>query len=181
MSASLQEVLDRLCRIEEQHDLLKYQVDGWSAWSIIRFDLSLLLTGIAFRHAAASSRAGRSFRALTYLPSFLRVRSALHVIKTYSSGLLEESGGRFRDIWFDDVMVAAGSVFKIEAPSGAQFSKRSRLAIIPRDLSSTAVEAAARLVALESPAADVQNAARPFAEAVRNNAGWPPIDEPRAG
>lgn len=118
MSASLQEVHDRLCHVEQQHDLLKHQVDGWSAWPLVRFDLSLLLTGLTFPHPSAGSRAGRALSALTALPSLLRVRSARHVIKTYSSGLLEENGGRFRDIWFDDVMLAAGSVFKIEAPSG---------------------------------------------------------------
>jgi hypothetical protein len=177
MSASLQEAHDRLCHVEQQHDLLKHQVDGWSAWPLVRFDLSLLLSGLTFPHASAGSRAGRALRALTALPSLWRVRSARHVIKTYSSGLLEESGGRFRDIWFDDVMLAAGSVFKIEAPSGWQFAERSRRAMIPRDISSTVVEAVAAVSARQSPGADVQQAARLFAEVARRDLGLGRVDE----
>ena len=69
MSESLQEVLDRLCHVERKLDLLKYQVDGWSAWPLIRFELSLLLTGLSFPHSAPTTRAGRALRALPILRS----------------------------------------------------------------------------------------------------------------
>jgi hypothetical protein len=95
------------------------------------------------------------------------VRRARHLFKTYSSGLLEESAGRFRDIRFD-VMIAAGSAFKIEAPSGSRFFARSRNALIRADLSSTAVEAAAALVARRISVRDLQPAACVFAKTVRD-------------
>src|SRR5215831_6727676 len=124
MSASLQEVLDHLCCVEQELDLLKYQVDGWSAWPVIRFELSLLLTGLALPHASPPSRARRALHALNAFPELFRVQHARHLFKTYSSGLVEETGGRYRDIRFDDVMTAAGSIFKIETPSGSRFSAR---------------------------------------------------------
>ena len=176
MSRSLQEVLDRLCAVEQELDLLKYQVDGWSAWPVIRFELSLLLTGLSFPHPASANRTGRALRALTSVPSLLRVHHARHVIKTYSSGLLEAVGGRYRDIWFDDVMTVAGSVFKIEAPGGSNFSKRSRKALIKRNLSSTAIEATAALLARQSPG-DLQATARMFAKVVRDQLSSTAIDE----
>ena len=177
MSDSLQEVLDRLCQVERKLDLLKYQVDGWSAWPLIRFELSLLLTGLSFPHSVPTTRARRALRALPNLPALLRVRHARHVFKTYGSGLLEETAGHYRDIRFDDVMIAAGSVFKIEVPGGSKFSARSRKAVIKRDLSSTAIEAVAAVLAGQAPGPDLQPTARVFAKAVRDELDLNAIDE----
>jgi hypothetical protein len=177
MSGSLPEVLEHLCRVEQELDLLKYQVDGWSAWPVIRFELSLLLTGLAFPHASPPSRARRALHALTAFPELLRVQHARHLFKTYSSGLVEETGGRYRDIRFDDVMTAAGSIFKIETPSGSRFSARSRNALVKRNLSSTAVEAAAAILARQLSAPDLQPTARVFAKAVREKLSLHAIDD----
>jgi hypothetical protein len=177
MSESLQEVLDRLSHVEQQLDLLKYEVDGWSAWPVIRFELSLLLTGLPFSHPSPANRMGRALRALAALPGLLHVQHARHVIKTYSSGLLEETGGRYRDIWFDDLMTAAGSVFKIEAPGGANFSARSRNALIRSNLSSTAIEAASALLARKPPAGDLASTVRAFANAINDELSLSAIDD----
>lgn len=178
MSESLQEVLDRLCHVERKLDLLKYQVDGWSAWPLIRFELSLLLTGLSFPHSAPTTRAGRALRALPTLPALLRVRPARYVIKTYASGLLDATAGRYRDIRFDDVMTAAESVFKIEVPGGSKFSARSRNAVIKRDLSSTAIEAVAAVLArFQVSGRDLQLTARVFANAVRDELSLNAVNE----
>lgn len=177
MSESLQEVLDRLCCVEQELDLLKYQVDGWSAWPVIRFELSLLLTGLALPHPSPPSRPRRALHALNAFPELLHVRHARHLFKTYSSGLVEETDGRYRDIRFDDVMTAAGSIFKIETPSGSRFSARSRNALVKRNLSSTAVEAAAALVARQLSEPNLQPTAHVFAKAVRERLLLNAIDD----
>jgi hypothetical protein len=177
MSGSLQEALDRLCRVEQELDLFKYQVDGWSAWPVIRFELSLLLTGLSFPHSSPSNRTSRAFHALNTFPALLHVRQARYLFKTYSSWLLEETDGRYQDIRFDDVMTAAGSVFKIEAPSGSRFSARSRHALIKSDLSSTAVEAVATLAARRISERELQRPARVFAKTVRDELCLKAVDD----
>jgi hypothetical protein len=144
---------------------------------VIRFELSLLLTGLALPHASPPSRARRALHALNAFPELLHVPHARHLFKTYSSGLVEETGGRYRDIRFDDVMTAAGSIFKIETPSGSRFSARSRNALVKRNLSSTAVEAAAALVARQLSEPSLQPTARVFAKAVRERLLLTAIDD----
>src|SRR5204863_5092575 len=99
-----------------------------SAWPLIRFEVSLLQTGMTFPHRQPASRAQRVLRALNDLPALLFVKHARHLVRTYSSGLVEPTNGRFRDIWLDDVLLATGSVFKIEVANSPRFSSRSRKA-----------------------------------------------------
>lgn len=177
MTASLQEAHQRICDVEQKLDLLRHEVDGWSAWPLIRFEVSLLLAQLTFPHAASTGRLARGLRALPGLPSLFTRKTARHLVKTYSSGLAEQSGDRYRDIWFDDVILAAGSVFKIEAANSPTFAGRSRHALVTRDLSSSAIDMAAMIQARRSPSADVPPAARAIGRALREDLGLTLIDD----
>lgn len=176
MSKSFQEALDQLCDVEQTRGLLQYQVDGWSAWPLIRFEVSLLLTGLTFARGQPESRLRRGIRGLRELPSLLWLPVRRHVIKTYSSGLIEKVDQRYRDVWFDDVMIAAGSVFKIEVENSPPFAARSRNALIGRNISGAAIDTAAALRRF-SPGADVAPASRIFGSALRDDLGLTSIDD----
>jgi hypothetical protein len=178
MSLSVYEALDRLCDVEARRDLLRYEVDGWSAWPLIRFEVSLLQTGMTFPHRQPTSRAERALRALNDVPALLFVKHARHLVRTYCSGLVEPVNGRFRDMWLDDVLLATGSVFKIEVANSPRFTPRSRKAAIKRNVSGAAIDLASALLAGRSPRPDVLSAAREFGRAVRDDLGLPAIDDP---
>jgi hypothetical protein len=176
MTRSFQEALDQICDVERTRGLLQYQVDGWCAWPLIRFETSLLLTGLTFARGQPDRRFRRGVRALRGLPSLLWLPHRRHVIKTYSSGLIETVDQRYRDVWFDDVMTTAGSVFKIEVENRRQFAGRSRHALIKRNISGAAIDAAAALWRV-SPGAEVASASRIFAATLRDDLGLTSIDD----
>src|SRR5262245_13576238 len=107
-AVGLQEAHARLLEVEQHFDLLQHTVDGWSAWPVLRFEASLLVSNVSFSRGAAPRRGSRLAAAAVDFPRLLRLKRARHLVKTYTSGLQDSIDGRFADIWFDDVMVAAG-------------------------------------------------------------------------
>src|SRR4029079_3791651 len=90
--ASLHGAHARLCQAEEELNLLQHTVDGWSAWPIIRFEISLILAGLTFDHRSVVTYATRIRQAIQDLPRLARVGPARQLIQTYSSGLIERDG-----------------------------------------------------------------------------------------
>src|SRR4030095_12705914 len=102
-------------------------------------------------------RGKRIRRAIQDVPRLVRLKSARHVITTYTSGLVEPDGDRYRDIWFDDVVLAAGSTFKIETLNNPRFERRSGSALVPRDISSAPLEIAAAILRRFCRSREVEN------------------------
>ena len=171
------EAFARLCDVEQERNLLGVSVDGWAAWPLLRFETSLLLVGLSFPGRRPVGRRERVARALADLPALLRIRRARHLVKTYTSGLLERAGDRYADVHFDDVILAAGSTFKIEAHTNPGFSAQSRRAQVRRNLSSSLVEASAALLSRRPPSQAVTGAARTFAAALRDGLGLDGLDD----
>jgi len=167
----------RLCEAEEELDLLRYTVDGWSAWPVIRFEVSLALAGLAFHHRSVVSRATRIRQALRDVPKAASVEHARHVIQTYSSGLIDQEGDRYRDIWFDDVVLAAGSTYKIETLNNPRFEARSNHARFPRHVWSSSFEISAAILRQLRPSPDVSRVATPLGRALQDRLNLPDLDE----
>ncbi|MGI8401530.1 MAG: hypothetical protein ACR2NS_08010, partial [Gemmatimonadaceae bacterium] len=96
--------------------MLDYVVDGWSVWPILRKVVADRITG-DFAYSARKavrvpplwSQAGRDAVEL------LRLKPARLLIKTYSSGLIDETeNGRTRDVWFDDIILRYSGAVKFE-------------------------------------------------------------------
>ena len=175
--SSLQDAHQRLCDAEEQFDLLRHTVDGWSAWPVVRFEVSLLLAGITFDRRRAVPRGKRIRRAIQDVPRLARLKPARHVITTYTSGLVEPDGDRYRDIWFDDVVLAAGSTFKIETLNNPRFERRSRSALVPRDMSSAPIEIAAAILRRFRRFRDVENVSTHLRRVLCGALGLPSVDD----
>jgi len=170
----MHEAYDRLCDVEERFDLLRHTVNGWSAWPVLRFEVSLLLAGVSFEQRHLVSRNERIRRALADLPALLHVRRARHVVKTHSSGLIDRSGDRYRDIWFDDVVLAAGSTFKIEMMNNPSFA--GRRALVPRDMTSALLYLAAGLLRRAQVPTGMADAAGEFRRVLTGPLGLSNVD-----
>ena len=141
------ESIDFLQALEAKHDLLEHRLDGWSVWCVLRFPLQLALVTPGTTPAARMSYGERLTLSLTNLRHLLRPPTTRYVVKTYSSGLVERQGGRYKDIWFDDLIKAVGSTFKIEQVNSPMFIPRRAHALIPSDVTTAGLELAASSLA----------------------------------
>ena len=177
LQSSLHHAHEQLCDAEEQFDLLRHTVDGWSAWPLIRFEVSFMLAGLTFDHRSVVSRAKRVRRAVQDLPRLARLGPARHLIQTYSSGLVELDGDRYRDMWFDDVALPAGSTFKIETLNNPRFAVLSDQAHAPRDVSGAPFDICAAILRRVRPSRDVVDVAAQFSRVIRGPLNLPDVDE----
>ena len=130
-------VAERIRQVEARHDLFQYRIDGWCAWRLLRFPVSTALRKLPWSAPAPGETWRRSERlaiAARHLPGLLAPRRARHVVKTFSSARGEQEGGRYKDIYFDDLLQEIGSFFKIEALNKKEFISRSQAALIPSDI-----------------------------------------------
>ena len=175
-STSLVDAHGLLCEMESRLDLLRHRVDGWAAWPLLRFEVSVLLAGVSYPEALTLGRAARIGRALADVPALLTVSRARHLIKTYSSGLAEKVGDRYWDIWFDDIVAVGGSTFKIEVPTNLRFARRSAQAQTSRNISSCFLDACSGVLARRRPARDVVEVAARLSQALRDGLGLTDLD-----
>lgn len=136
-------MFDRICAAEERLRLFDHQLDGWCVWPIFRKTVADRLAGpVAGPDADGPGRTlpvSRSWRvrhAATDIVKLARLRKSPLLVKTYSSGLLDEDeDGRFRDIWFDDILCDQGQGVKLEALNSRAFLSRRERRVWPDDLS----------------------------------------------
>lgn len=141
------ESIDFLQAIETRHNLLEHRLDGWSAWCILRFPIQQALVVPETLPAAKISYRERLALSVADATRPFRPRGSRHVIKTYSSGLVERDGERYKDIWFDDLIEEIGSVFKIEQVNSTMFLSRRTQALIPSDTTTSGIELVASSLA----------------------------------
>ena len=161
------ESAELIARVEEEHDLLRHEVDGWSAWAVVRRGVQFALSYAFLDPRTGLRRADRLALALSDARALARLGRRRLLVKSYTSGLAESTAeGRFRDIWFDDLIERVGGAAKLESVNNADFLPRRRAAAIPADLTSTLLDAAAGLL---EPRVDGRDAR---AAAARIHAAW---------
>ncbi|MEZ4731757.1 MAG: hypothetical protein R3E79_31950 [Caldilineaceae bacterium] len=127
-------------QIEVTHDLLKYEIEGWSAWCILRFPVQLKLF-----HAQSTSeksiikndyrnRWQRGYSVLRAIAKLITVKQKSYFVKSYTSGLAEKEGEKYKDIWFDDLLIMIGNYIKVESINNLQFAKRRSTALVPSNI-----------------------------------------------
>lgn len=167
------EVHARVCETEERFDLLRFQVDGWAAWPLLRVEVWRLMTGVPFAKPPVPRRTGQFLRACGDLAKVAFLPRARHLVKTCDSGLLDRVDGRYADIWFDDIIQAAGSTVKIESANTAGFERRRAEALIPRHLSTSALEMGSGLASRFHPAKGIDATAPALGRIIREELGLP--------
>ncbi|MDT4969353.1 MAG: hypothetical protein QOJ64_4090 [Acidobacteriota bacterium] len=136
---SSEEVGEIIRQIEEKHDLLQYEVDGWCIWPVLRFPVALDLMKLPFAVTKESFKF-RELCAIAVKDSYrlLFPRRARYVALTLSSELMEQVGERFKNVFFDELLPELGSYFKIETLNNKSFLPRAKAAQIKSDVTSTA-------------------------------------------
>lgn len=174
---AIPDVHARVCEVESRLDLLRHQVDGWAAWPLLRIEVWRLLTGVPFASAQMPGRGGQMLRACRDLAKVPFLPRARHLVKTCDSGLLDRIEGRYVDIWFDDVIRAAGSTVKVESANTAGFEARRAAALIPRHLSTSALEIVSGLAARLRPVPDIDATSRILGRVIREDLGLASIGD----
>lgn len=140
MTTSLKSADDRVRQLEAKHDLLRYEVDGWCVWPLLRFRVSQAMANLPLAKRDELPRNERIAFAAKDLTGLMYARKACYVVKTYSSARAEQKGSLYEDVFFDALLPHIGSYFKIEGLNSKVFIPRSRNALIKSDITSTALE-----------------------------------------
>ena len=125
---------ERICSIEERHDLLRYEADGWAVWPLLRPGIARSISAPGLASVGGMSRSRRWRFLARDLVRLVRPRQAEVLAMTYTSGLGEREGDRFKDQWFDDLLRQTPSFYKIEGINNPAFLHRSARALFPSDL-----------------------------------------------
>jgi hypothetical protein len=167
---------DVVANAESDADLLRYDVDGWAIWPLFRMVVATRLAGASERERPWRQRVGLVANAIRTSARVLRPGKAAHVAKTYSSGLLDLVDGRFRDIWFDDLLDDLGDYAKLLNGNSPQFERRIGRAANRERMRSEPVELASRAMALADMSPQVGRAARALTRAANASAGRSLLD-----
>jgi hypothetical protein len=127
---SAEEAETRIRQMEVEHDILRREADGWCAWPVPRLEVSSVSAKIPMAtrcHWSVSE-------GLAFGPKDIRglisLRQARYVVRTVSSGLAEQEGNWFKDV-FDDLLREIGDYFKIEAINKSAFIPKRKFEILP--------------------------------------------------
>ena len=124
-----------LIDIEERHRLWEYKINGYCVWQLFRFPLALAMQGLPFE---SNSRPFNRMQYISHLFShavsdFLGIAfpgKANFLVMTCSSALAEEENGKYKDIYFDDLLTNLDSCYKIETLNNRIFENRRDKALI---------------------------------------------------
>jgi len=134
--------------LETRYDLLQYEVDGWCVWPTLRFVLALQLQRL---HTTLQKGQPNQFRqvlsALRHVPGFLKLRRSTYVAVVHASNRSEKVKGRYKDIFFDDLLIDLPDCFKIEHMDNRTFAARGKQALIRSDMISSPFLVLAKMLA----------------------------------
>ncbi len=131
------EANEYLIRLETENDLLQFQVDGWCAWPTLRFDVGLALNNLPLTQRSRVRLDQHLIFALGDILAWFRLRPVHFVAKTYSSGLLEQMDGSYKDIWLDNLLCEIGNCFKIEGVNNPAFLARRSKAYLKSQMTTS--------------------------------------------
>jgi hypothetical protein len=137
----------RIHQMEAEHDLLRYTIDGWCAWPLIRFGVARVLQNLPLVEIERFPRSEWLATGVKDISKLVAVRKARYVVKTYSSARSEQEGGLYKDVYFDQLLLDVGDYFKIESINNKVFIPKARTALVKTDITTTAFRIIAGLLA----------------------------------
>jgi hypothetical protein len=142
------QISQQVINLERQYDLLRFQVDGWCVWPVLRFQI-----GTALRKNGSLHKHTKRDR-LQQIPSAIHdfykvftLEKRRYVVRTYDSNLSEKRDGFYLDIFFDDLLIELENWFKIETVSNPTFSTARKAMLLRTDMTSTFFGSLANLLA----------------------------------
>lgn len=171
------EIAQRLREVETAHDLFAPTIDGWSAWQLLRFSVAAgLARGAArgFSRGRSPARAELAGKAVADWARYVRLPRARVLAKTFVSALAEVGAdGRYRDVFFDDILDVVGSHVKLEdrnAPKG------SRVAHLPPSASTVGIELGAQLLSRRASGRELSEVAEALSDVITGELGLAGFD-----
>lgn len=138
------QAIERLQKLEEQSDLFRHQIDGFSAWRLLRLKAYTEIQNLPLEklpdYATWNWLVERCILFLPDLIRFLFPRKAKYVIKTFSSALREKEADLYRDVYFDDLYEELKSCYKIETLNNFAFWRRRGRALYPIDMTTSVID-----------------------------------------
>lgn len=137
LDATLPERVAALHALEQRHALFAAQVDGWSAWRVLRNPLQRLAEALPLAQPPSSTvaRVLNAARAtLGLLAVLVRAPRRELLVKTCRSGLRMKSGDGYRDVYFDGLLEQGYSFLKIEEVNSPDFAQQAARARFPAGL-----------------------------------------------
>ena len=128
------EVMNFLWEIEEKYQLLEHKIDGWCAWPILRYPIWYRLNNPPVKRAKTIKLRNKAYLALRDLFSLWKLHKHSFIVKTYTSALGEEVDEKYKDVYFDDLLLQIKDLYKIEAINNFDMIQRSNKALIKTDI-----------------------------------------------
>jgi len=169
----------RIQEIEEEYDLLRYELDGWCVWPVLRLRVARALSNVTFAQREEIARSTLLTIAARDVVRLLASRKARFLIKTCSSARSEQQGALYKDIFFDDLLLDVGDFFKLEQLNSSAFLPRRKASLIRSNATSALFDVLAGLFARSGVPRVASRLAHSFSTDLREKAGLETVT-PRA-
>jgi hypothetical protein len=173
-SPSDAEIGQRLRHVETMHDLFAPTIDGWSAWQLLRFPVATELA----RAAPQSPSTGRPWSRSELIrmgvddwARYVRLPRARILAKTFVSALAEVQEGRYRDVFFDDILEVVGSHVKIEVQNARGRVEGARAAHLPPSAATVGIDLGARALSRLKTSREVADVADVLGDVISTELG----------
>jgi hypothetical protein len=160
-----------LRQFEATHDILRHQIEGWCVWPLLRLFTGYLLQGV-YSPVGAPMRRRQIIGSLVHdFRRLHRLRRSRYLVKSYVSGLSDQEGGRYKDIWFGDLVASLPGVLQIDGINNPAFLPRRAQARRPGDFTSAIFGAAAAVTSRLGRPVEVTRAARELTDLLQTSFG----------
>lgn len=126
--------------LEESRDLLRHNLDGWSAWPLVRLHYGLAATGTPLPRSGIDQAGDWMGRLPSLVISDLRAYLGLPRARTVAiqnPAYQSERAGGYEDIYLDPLLRHLPDFVKLEHHSELRFRERALQAALPSRMSTT--------------------------------------------
>lgn len=158
-------------RVEEDFDLLRHRIGGWSSWAVFRPVVVRRVMQMPLDHQRPpdpSARWRRLRGAAMDLPAVARLKPSRVLAKTSAVARRDIRDGRTADVFFDDLLTRIGGGIKVE---DAQPARSRPPALVPPAITTTLMAMVAERIARVSTPPGAREQAAIFARVLREHIG----------
>lgn len=137
----------RIQQMEEEYDLLQYELDGWCVWPVLHQTIVRSIGNVAFVEKKEIEHWKLLAIAAREATKLLAPRRAQILVKTCSSARSEQEDSCYKDRFFDDLLLDIGDFFKLEQLNSRPFLPRRKAALVRSDLTSAPFDVPAGMLA----------------------------------
>ncbi len=141
------EAVNKIKSFEQDYDVLRHQLDGWSVWPIVRGIFFYKIAGVSVPVRKKLTLIQLAKSGLHDLLKIVSVRNRKFVIFSFGHALQEGEKGKFKNAQFDDLLLKLGNFLKIERISNAIFYHRLHQALLRSELSDSLPFVLSRIMA----------------------------------